>query len=67
MADVLGDKNPDAREEIEEGYEKAADDAKITERQGETINERLESLDEVLGDKVPVKERHMIGSFTRGR
>lgn len=66
LADVLGDKNPDAREEIEEGYEEAADDAEITERQGETINERLESLDEVLGDKVPVKERHMIGSFTRG-
>lgn len=65
LVDVLEDKNPDAREEIEEGYEEAADDAEITERQGETINERLESLDEVLGDKVPVKERHMIGSFTR--
>lgn len=66
LADVLGDKNPDAREEIEEGYENAADNAKITERQGESINERLENLDEVLEDGVPLKERHMIGSFTRG-
>jgi len=66
LADVLDDKNPEAREEIEEGYEHAADDVRITERQGESINERLESLDEVLEDGIPVKERHMIGSFTRG-
>lgn len=66
LLDLLREKNPVARKEIEEAYERAADDAEITSPQGEDLNEKLESIDEVLSEHFDVDERHMIGSFTRG-
>jgi hypothetical protein len=65
LLDLLREKNPVAREEIEEAYERAADDAEITSLQGEDLDQKLENIDEVLSEHFDADERHMIGSFTR--
>lgn len=43
-----------------------ADDAGITDRQGETIDERRKRLEDVLADELDVEDSHQFGSHTRG-
>lgn len=43
-----------------------AEDAGITDRQGETIDERRERLKDVLDDELDVEDSHQFGSHTRG-
>lgn len=43
-----------------------ADDVEITERQGETIDERRQRIEDVLDDNLDVVDSHQFGSHTRG-
>ena len=43
-----------------------AEDAGPTERQGQTIDERRERLQNILEDELDIVESHQFGSFTRG-
>lgn len=63
-----GGASGDEDEEPEEqtSLDDYADDAEITDRQGETIDERRERLEEVLDDELDVEDSHQFGSHTRG-
>jgi len=43
-----------------------ADEAGITDRQGEVIDERRQRLDDVLDEELAVEDSHQFGSHTRG-
>ena len=43
-----------------------ADGTGPTDRQGKTINERRERLEQILEDELEIVESHQFGSFTRG-
>lgn len=56
----------EAEQEIEESVEDHAEDRGITDRQGKTIEERREGVEEILEDKLDIVESHQYGSHSRG-
>lgn len=55
-------KEPDEQTSLD----KYADNAGITDRQGKTIDERRERLEDVLDDELGVEDSYQFGSHTRG-
>jgi len=50
---------------VDEAYRDFAEDSGLTDRQGETISNRRDVLEEILREELGVHDSRLIGSFTR--
>jgi hypothetical protein len=57
---------PEQQETGQTSLDDYADETGPTNRQGKTINERRERLEQILEEEMEVIESHQFGSFTRG-
>ncbi len=60
------DSSTPEQDEDQTSIDEYADDAGITDRQGEVIDERRQRLDDVLDEELAVEDSHQFGSHTRG-
>lgn len=55
----------DQTDEVDEAYEDFVEDSGITDKQGKTISERRDIIEEILREELEVEDSQLIGSFTR--
>lgn len=55
----------DQTDEVDEAYEDFVDESGITERQGEKISDRRDTIEDILREDLEVEDSQLIGSFTR--
>ena len=61
-----GESSLTERDEKQTSLDDYADEVDITDRQGETIDERRQRLEDVLDEELDVEDSYQIGSHTRG-
>lgn len=52
-------------DDVDQAYREFADDSGLTDRQGKTISDRRDVLEEALREDLAVRDSRLIGSFTR--